>query len=181
MRVAILGAGVMGCQIAQTCALSDHDVVLRDVRQEVLDQALLSIKWNTDTLLQVGAFGQTQAEAAMSRIMTTLDVKEALESANVVIEAVPEDLNLKKKVFAEVDSHAPSAAILGTNTSGLSITEISLTTKRPENVVGIHFVSPAYICRTVEVVKAKLTSDQTFEKAVEFVKTLKGKVPFRVL
>jgi 3-hydroxybutyryl-CoA dehydrogenase len=186
-KIAVIGAGVMGCQISQLAALSGYEVIMRDIKVEFLERAKQRIKWNMESFNEVGAFSKNKMEKSLSMIQYTTDL-DPVKEADLFIEAVQENLELKKKVFLEIDAYAPPHAILGTNTSGdalkigaEAISNIGSVTKRPDKVVGIHFFAPAYLCRAVEVIKGKNTSDETFNTAVDFVSSLEGRVPIKIL
>jgi enoyl-CoA hydratase/3-hydroxyacyl-CoA dehydrogenase len=178
-RVAVIGAGTMGHGIAEVSALAGYEVVMVDVSQDILNKALERIKWSLDKLAERGTISKERVGEVMGRIKTSLSVAEAVRDADLMIEAVPEKLDLKKQVFAEADKYAPPHAILATNTSSLPITEIASATKRPDKVVGIHFFNPPVLMPLVEVIKGAQTSDETARRSYEFVKSL-GKEPIMV-
>lgn len=156
-------------------------MVMVDISQDILNKALERIKWSLDKLAERGTISKEKVGGeVMGRIKTSLSVAEAVKSADIMIEAVPEKLDLKKQVFAEADANAPPPhAILATNTSSLPITEIASATKRPERVVGIHFFNPPVLMPLVEVIKGAQTSDEVAKRAYDFVKSL-GKEPIMV-
>ncbi|MCG2892110.1 MAG: 3-hydroxyacyl-CoA dehydrogenase/enoyl-CoA hydratase family protein [Vulcanisaeta sp.] len=178
-RVAVIGAGTMGHGIAEVSALAGYEVVMVDVSQDILNKALERIKWSLDKLAERGTISKERVGEVMGRIKTSLSIAEAVRDADLMIEAVPEKLDLKKQVFAEADKYAPPHAILATNTSSLPITEIASATKRPDKVVGIHFFNPPVLMPLVEVIKGAQTSDETARRSYEFVKSL-GKEPIMV-
>ena len=178
-RVAVIGAGTMGHGIAEVSALAGYEVVIVDVSQDILNKALERIKWSLDKLAERGTISKEKVGEVMGRIKTSLSIAEAVRGADLMIEAVPEKLDLKKQVFAEADKYAPPHAILATNTSSLPITEIASATKRPDKVVGIHFFNPPVLMPLVEVIKGAQTSDETARRSYEFVKSL-GKEPIMV-
>lgn len=178
-RVAVIGAGTMGHGIAEVSALAGYEVVMVDVSQDILNKALERIKWSLDKLAERGTISKEKVGEVMGRIKTSLSIAEAVRDADLMIEAVPEKLDLKKQVFAEADKYAPPHAILATNTSSLPITEIASATKRPDKVVGIHFFNPPVLMPLVEVIKGAQTSDETARRSYEFVKSL-GKEPIMV-
>lgn len=175
-KVAVLGAGVMGHGIAQVCATAGYEVAVRDIKQEFLDKAKDAISKNLEKAVSKGKISQEKAKEIMERIKFTISIEEAVKDADLVIEAVPEIMNLKKQVFAEVQRFAKKECIFASNTSGLSITELGNSTDRPEKFVGLHFFNPPVVMQLVEVIKGEKTSDETVAKAVEFVKSI-GKVP----
>ncbi len=178
-KIAVLGAGVMGHGIAQVAAVAGYTVAMRDISEEILERAVGNIKRSLERLVRRGRLSEEDVEAALSRIRTTLDLREAVGDAGLVIEAVPEKLDLKKRVFKEVEEAAPERAVLASNTSSLSITEIAEAVEDPGRVVGMHFFNPPVIMRLVEVVPGERTSRETVEFALDFVKKL-GKTPVLV-
>jgi enoyl-CoA hydratase/3-hydroxyacyl-CoA dehydrogenase len=166
----------MGHGIAYVSALAGYEVWIRDIDQKFLDKALANIQKLLDKAVAKGKMKEEKAKEALSRLHFTLDMKEAIEGAELVIEAVPEILDLKKKVFEEVQQYASPECIFATNTSGLSITEISKVTDRPERFMGLHFFNPVPVMQLVEVIKGELTADSTIEYGVKFVKSI-GKTP----
>ena len=177
-KVAVIGAGTMGHGIAQVFAMAGYQVWMRDIAQEILDRAISRIKISLEKLYSKGVLREPP-EAILGRIRTTLDINEACKEADLVIEAVPEKIDLKKKVFSEVDAVAPKHAILATNTSSLSITEIASATKRPDKVIGMHFFNPPVIMKLVEVIRGEKTSDETVNIIMDIAKKL-GKEPVLV-
>jgi 3-hydroxyacyl-CoA dehydrogenase len=169
-NVAIVGAGVMGRAIAIACAIAGVRVALVDINKDILKKALDKTRETADRLSLL--HGIANAEGVMERVRAETSFKLAAEAAQIVIESVPEDLELKKRVFASLDSVADDELVLATNTSGLSITEIASSSRRPQNVVGIHFFAPAYILKTVEIVRGLRTSDRTVKIASEFAKLI---------
>ncbi len=175
-KVAVLGAGVMGHGIAQVCATAGYEVWVRDIKQEFLDKAKAAIEKNLQKAVSKGKISEEKAKEILGRIHFTLEVEEAVKDADLVIEAVPEVMDIKKQVFAEVQKYAKPECIFATNTSGLSITELGNSTDRPEKFLGLHFFNPPPVMALVEVIRGEKTSDETVEIAVEFVKSL-GKTP----
>lgn len=176
MKAAVIGAGIMGHGIAELLALAGYDVTLVDISDEVLKKALDNIQWSLGKFVQRKRIQEEDAKNAMSRIKTSIEVEEAASDADLVVEAVPENLELKKSIFKKVDKAAPSHAILASNTSSLSITEMGKVTGRPDKVVGLHFFNPPALMVLVEVIKGDGTSEETVEAAVDIVKKL-GKTP----
>jgi 3-hydroxyacyl-CoA dehydrogenase len=184
-KAAVVGAGTMGGEIAQVLAAADVDVVLKDVDQKFVDQGLEKaeevthgqlgrlVKKEKITQEQAGE----QAKALLGRIHGTTEY-EGFGDVDFVIEAVPEKMEIKHAVFAELDAATPGHAILASNTSGLSITEIGDATNRPENVVGFHFFWPASYMRLVEVIEGEDTSPETVQAAANFAQAIK-KMPVR--
>ncbi len=172
MRLAVIGAGEMGHGIAELAALHGHEVRMRDVKQEFLDRGMERIRWSLGKLVEKNQIRPDQMQQAFDRIHTTLDLAEACRNADVAIEAVFEDLDLKKRVFQELDAAAPKKTILASNTSALPITKLALVTKRPKQVVGMHFFNPPMLMPLIEVIRADTTSDATLGVAVDLSKSL---------
>ena len=179
MKIAVIGAGEMGHGIAELAALHGHDVRMRDIKQEYLDRGMERIRWSLGKLVEKNQIRQAEADAALARIRATLDFREACHDADVAIEAVFEDAELKKKVFRELDAATPEKTILASNTSALPITNMALATKRPQKVVGMHFFNPPMLMPLIEVIRADTTSDATLAAAVELTRSL-GKTPIVV-
>ncbi len=171
-RVAVIGAGTMGHGIAQVAALAGSRVRLVDVDADVLARAVTAIHAALEGGVERGKLSAGQRDEALQRIETSTDPAAAVADAALVVEAVPERLDLKERVFAALDGAAPPAAILATNTSSLSVTRIQTATKRPERVVGLHFFNPVHIMKLVEVVRGEATSPATVEAATRFVRRL---------
>jgi enoyl-CoA hydratase/3-hydroxyacyl-CoA dehydrogenase len=178
-KVAILGAGVMGHGIGQVIALAGYQVVIRDIAQEFLDNAAAGIKSSLSRLVERGRLSQEDMDLTMSRIHYTLNIGEAVSDAQLIMEAIPERLDIKHKVWKDVASKAPSDAILASNTSSLSITKIAEAVSNPERFVGMHFFNPPVIMKLVEVNQGNETSDATVEVVVELARRI-GKTPIWV-
>ena len=176
MKIAVIGAGEMGHGIAELAALRGHDVAMRDVTPEYVERGMERIRWSLGKLVERQEVAKAAADEALARIRPTTDLREAVRDADLVIEAVFEDLELKKKVFAELDAHAPPGALLASNTSGLSITAMGRATKRPDKVVGLHFFNPVMLMPLIEVVKGEDTSEETLAAAESLARAL-GKTP----
>ncbi len=170
-KVAVIGAGEMGHGIAELAALRGYDVRMRDIKQEYLDRGMERIRWSLGKLVDKAQLRKEQANEALGRIRPTLSLEEAVRDADFVIEAVFEDLELKKRIFRELDA-AATKAILASNTSAIPITHMARATKKPERVVGLHFFNPPMLMPLVEVIRAETTSDATLEAAVSFVRSL---------
>lgn len=173
----VIGGGTMGSGIVQVAAQRGMRVVLLDIRQELLDAALDRIRGALQRSVERGRLAQEDADAAIQRITTTLSY-EALSEADCVIEAVIEEIGLKQEVFRQLDRVCRPGAILATNTSSLSITQIASATQRPQDVVGMHFFNPVPVMALVEIVAGRATSSETMERAVAIAKEL-GKTPVR--
>jgi 3-hydroxybutyryl-CoA dehydrogenase len=176
-QIAVIGAGLMGHAIAQACAQAGVRVCLTDVDGRVLDAALTRIDQNLSGLVRNGFFAARQASAARGRVKAVKGLSAALDGAELVQEAIPEDPALKKRLFAQLDTLCPDdGVILATNTSSIRISEIAAATRSPRRVVGIHWVSPAYLVPVIEVVRGKATSEAVLRRAAQYVRRL-GKVP----
>lgn len=172
-NITVLGSGIMGHGIAQVSAMSGYNVVLRDIEQKFLDKAMEKIKWSLDKLVSKEKISQSQAEQIYSRIKPVIDLKEAVKDCQLVIEAVPEIMDLKRKVYDELDKVASDDVIFASNTSTLPITEIANTISRPSRFIGIHFFNPPQLMKLVEVIPGKQTSSEIVDKTVEFVRSVK--------
>jgi enoyl-CoA hydratase/3-hydroxyacyl-CoA dehydrogenase len=175
-RIAVLGSGIMGHGIAQVSAMAGYSVVLRDIEQSFLDKAMEKIKWSLNKLVEKEKLTQADADRIFARITPVIDLKQALSGADLLIEAVPEDMNVKKKVYAEVDSVADSKMLYASNTSTLPITEMAALTNRPDRFIGLHFFNPPQLMPLVEVIPGGRTNDSMVAMAMEFVKKV-GKQP----
>jgi len=169
--VAVLGAGSMGHGVAELAAIAGYDVVLRDIKDDLVDDGLEQIEWSLGKLEEKSKL-EEPADDIRARLSGETDLGAAVADADLVIEAIPEDLDLKRETFGEVDDYAPDHAILASNTSGLSITEIGAATDRPEQVVGAHFFNPPVKMDLVEVVHGEQTSEATLEAIHAFVDDL---------
>ncbi|GKZ14314.1 3-hydroxyacyl-CoA dehydrogenase NAD-binding domain-containing protein [Haladaptatus sp. T7] len=177
-RVTVLGAGNMGHGITEVAAIAGYDVTMRDVKEEFVADGYGNIEWSLEKLAEKGRLDEP-AEDVLDRIDTGVELESAVADADLVIEAVPERMDLKKDVFADLDEFAPEGAILASNTSSLSVTEMAGATSRPEDVVGMHFFNPPVKMDLVEVIYGDRTSDDTAEAAYEFAQSL-GKTPIYV-
>lgn len=178
-KVAVIGSGVMGHGIAQILAMAGHEVVMVDVSDELLQKGKEKIKWSLDKFVEKKRIRREDADAALARITTTTDYREACKDIDLAVEAVSENIELKKKVFATLDSMSPPHAILTSNTSTLSITEMGKATKRPDKVAGMHFFNPPQLMALVEIIKGENTSQDTIDTLTELAKKL-GKTPIIV-
>lgn len=177
-NIVVVGAGTMGSGIAQTAAISGFNVTMTEIDQDVLDRAQASIDKSVSRLLENDKIGPEQADAARS-IPTSLDLGP-VEYAELVIEAATESPDLKLDLFGRLDEMAPAAAVLASNTSSISLTKIGAATKRPEQVIGMHFFNPVPLMKLLEVVRGLSTSDETTELAVEVGRAM-GKEPVEAL
>jgi len=175
MTIGVIGAGTMGGGIAQSAAVSGFDVILNDVAGELLTRAQLAIAQDLQRSVDKGRIDKADADSALTRIHTTTDL-ESMRSANFVIEAVIERLDVKHRLFAELDSICTPETILASNTSSLSITELGSVTRFPHRFLGIHFFNPVSRMKLVEIIRGHRTSQETLDKAASFVHLL-GKEP----
>src|SRR3970040_2932254 len=172
-NITVLGSGIMGHGIAQVSATAGYNVVLRDIEQGFLDKAMEKIRWSLDKLVTKEKISQQEADSIYSRIKPVVNLAEAVKDAQLVIEVVPEIMELKKKVYAELDAVAGKDIIFASNTSTLPIIEIANTTSRPEKFIGIHFLNPQQLMKLVEVIPGMQTSSEIVDKTVEFVRSEK--------
>jgi 3-hydroxybutyryl-CoA dehydrogenase len=172
MKIGVLGAGTMGHGIAQVNASAGHHVTLRDVDPKIVEQGIDTIEENLQGAVERNKATAEEAEAALERIEGTTDLDTAVSDADLVIEAVPEDMSLKKTIFTDIEAAAPEDAIIATNTSSLSVTEMAGTLERPERAVGLHFFNPTHILPLVEVIIAEQTGAETEAFAHEYVEDL---------
>ena len=179
MNVTVIGAGTMGNGIAHVFAQSGHAVTLVDLHQSRLDAALGTIDKNLGRQVAKERITADDQAATLGRIATQTDLARGVAEADLVVEAATEDATLKAKIFEQIDDHAPASAILASNTSSISITQIAGATARPEQVIGMHFFNPVPVMKLVEVVRGLATSDATYETIRELSEGL-GKGPVEV-
>ena len=178
MRVAVLGAGTMGNGIAQVFAQAGHPVALRDVDGKALDRAMGQVDRSLAKLVEKGKLSAEERTASLGRIRPTTAMDD-VASAELVVEAVVEDLQVKQQVFAELDRLTAPAAILASNTSSISITKLGAATRRPDKVIGMHFMNPVPLMTLVEVIRGQATSDETMRTVLDLSRAL-GKTPVEV-
>ncbi|MBM4445975.1 MAG: 3-hydroxyacyl-CoA dehydrogenase family protein [Chloroflexi bacterium] len=178
-KIAVMGAGDMGHGIAEVALLAGYKVAMRDIEQRFVDKGLARIKESLEKLVEKQKVTEENKKAMLANIEIFVDIDKAVKDADFVIEAVPEIMDLKKQVFQALDKAAPKHAILASNTSNMSITEIAATTQRPEQVVGVHFFNPAVLMKLVEVIKGGKTSEETMKTAYDLALKM-NKVPVRV-
>jgi 3-hydroxybutyryl-CoA dehydrogenase len=178
-KICVLGAGLMGSGIAQVSAEAGYEVSMRDIEDRFVQGGLNIIKKNYERAISKGKMTKEQGDALLSKVKGTLDLAEAVKGAQVVIEAVIENIDLKKQVYKELDQLCAKDTILATNTSGLSITEIASMTKRPEKVIGMHFFNPVPVMKLVEIIKGQSTSEETFA-VIKALSEKLGKTPITV-
>jgi enoyl-CoA hydratase/3-hydroxyacyl-CoA dehydrogenase len=177
--IAVLGAGNMGHGIAEVAALAGYEVTMRDINDELVQDGYDNIEWSLNKLAEKDRISQDEADAALARVEPVVDLDVAVGDADVVIEAVPEKMEIKREVYEEIDDHAPNDAIFATNTSSLSITNLSEVTDRPEQFCGMHFFNPPVRMALVEVIRGGRTSDETMD-TVEALAEDFDKEPVRV-
>ncbi len=170
-RVGVVGCGLMGAGIVEVCAKSGYTVIVREVNRGLLEAGVARINGSLDRAVAKGKLAAVDRDTAQSRIVGVTEIA-ALAECDLVIEAVVENLDLKRKIFAELDAVAPPHAILASNTSSLAITEMAAATKRPDKVLGLHFMQPVPVMTLLEMVRTFLTSDETFQTAKAFVESL---------
>jgi len=178
-RIAVVGGGTMGNGIAHVCAQAGREVTLVDVSADVLDQALATISENLDRQVKKEIIDGAEKESVLGRIHTETDMPLGVAGAQLVIEAVPERVELKETIFRTLDQSAPSDAILATNTSSISITQIAAFTDRADQVIGMHFMNPVPVMKLVEVIRGLATSDETTAAVMTLSEEL-GKTPVEV-
>ena len=178
-KIGVVGAGAMGHGIAQVAAMAGYQVELFDIDAAALKRALAAVRSNLDAGVERGVVDPSTREAALAALSTTTVLESAASEAGLVIEAAPEQLELKRELFAQLDALSPPHAILATNTSSLSVTKIAAATERPGRVVGMHFFNPVHIMKLLEIVQG----EETEERAVEIARAIgvaMGKTPIVV-
>lgn len=178
-NVTVIGAGTMGNGIAHVFAMKNYTVVLCDISEAALERAIATIGKNLDRMVAKEKISDEDKIAALANITTNTDLASAVSEADLVVEAATENVDLKLNIFREMDEHAPDDAILATNTSSISITKIAAVTKRPAQVIGMHFMNPVPVMKLVEVIRGYSTSDVTLDMVMEASKDL-GKIPTEV-
>lgn len=178
-NIAVIGAGTMGNGIAHVFAQTNHNVNLIDVSQEALDKALATIGKNLDRMIKKEKITEADKEATLANISTHTDMANGVADAELIVEAATENVDLKLKIFRQMDEHSKPEAILATNTSSISITKIAAVTSRPDKVIGMHFMNPVPVMKLVEVIRGYATSDAVTKRIMAKSKEL-GKVPTEV-
>ena len=175
-KITVLGSGVMGHGIAQVAATVGYNIVLRDIEQSFLDNAMKKIQWSLGKMVEKQKLSQSDADSIYGRITPVVDLKEALKGTDLLVEAVPEDMGLKKKVYAEVDMYAEDKTLYASNTSTLPIGEMASLTSRPSRFIGLHFFNPPQLMPLVEVIPGHLTSSETVNLSLDLIRNI-GKEP----
>ena len=178
-KVCVLGAGIMGSGIAQVVAAAGFEVSIRDIEDRFVEKGLTTIKFHLARAVEKEKIKAKEAKAILGLIKGTTDIRDAAAEANLVMEAVAENMRVKKEVFLELDTVCKPDTILASNTSGLSITEIASATNRPHKVLGVHFFNPAPVMQLVELIRGYLTSDDTLATTKAFIEKL-GKTAIEV-
>ena len=178
-RVAVLGAGTMGNGIAQVCAMAGYTVALHDPQPGAVERALGTIRGNLDKGVERGKVTAEARETALGNLRDAPDLHSTAADADLVIEAVPERMEIKTSLFADLHRIAPAHAVLATNTSSLSVTRIAGATGAPERVIGLHFFKPVHIMKLLEVVRGERTSRETLDASLEYARRI-GKEPIVV-
>ncbi|AXN38880.1 3-hydroxybutyryl-CoA dehydrogenase [Peribacillus butanolivorans] len=177
-KVMVIGAGQMGSGIAQVCAMSGYEVLLHDLKEEYVEKGLGTIIKNLSRQVEKGKMAARDKEATLSRLTSSTDLKNAA-GVDLVIEAAIENMEIKTKLFAELDEITPKHVILASNTSSLPITEIAAATRRPEKVIGMHFMNPVPVMKLVEIIRGLATTDEVYKKVEKMAESL-NKVPVEV-
>jgi 3-hydroxybutyryl-CoA dehydrogenase len=177
-KIMVIGAGQMGSGIAQVCAQAGYSVLLNDLKPEFVERGLSGIQKNLNRQVDKGRMTAEQVGEILSRITASQDLQDASQ-VDLVIEAAVENMDIKTKIFAQLDEIAPPHAILASNTSSLPITKIAAATKRPEKVIGMHFMNPVPVMKLVEIIRGLATADEVYQTIEDITKTLE-KVPVEV-
>jgi 3-hydroxybutyryl-CoA dehydrogenase len=178
-KICVLGAGIMGSGIAQIAAEAGYEVSMRDIEDRFVQNGLNYINKNCERAVSKGKMTKEHADGILSRVKGFVDLETAVKGAQVVIEAVIENMELKKPVYRDLDKFTEKDAVLASNTSGLSITEIASVTKKPEKVIGMHFFNPVPVMKLVEIIKGQMTSEETF-RIIRDISIKMGKDPIAV-
>ncbi|BAK17829.1 3-hydroxybutyryl-CoA dehydrogenase [Solibacillus sp. FSL W7-1472] len=170
-KVMVIGAGQMGSGIAQVCAQAGYEVILNDMKDEFFERGLNTITKNLARDVEKGRKTEEEKSAVLARITKSLTIEDA-KDVDIIIEAAVENMDIKQSIFKQLDEIAPKHAILATNTSSLPITEIAAVTKRPEQVIGMHFMNPVPVMKLVEIIRGLATADEVYETVAEMTKQL---------
>lgn len=178
-NVAVIGAGTMGNGIAHVFAQFGHRVTLIDISQAALDKALVTIEKNLDRQIAKGSLTEAEKATTISNLSTQTDMKIGVQGVELVVEAATENVDLKLKIFKDLDAFTDPSVILATNTSSISITQIAAVTQRPDKVIGMHFMNPVPVMKLVEIIRGYSTSDEVTNRVMETSQKL-GKIPVEV-
>jgi len=178
-NIVVIGAGTMGNGIAHVFAMTGHSVILVDISADALNRAMATISKNLDRMVAKGSLTEDEKAVTLANIITNTDLSSAAANADLIVEAATENVDLKLKIFRQMDENAPASCILATNTSSISITQIAAVTKRPAQVIGMHFMNPVPVMKLVEVICGYSTSAETLKTIMDLSKAL-GKVPVEV-
>lgn len=178
-NITVIGGGTMGNGIAHIFAQYGFSVCLNDIKQEFIDRALKTINGNLDRQIKKGTLTEEQKQATLSQLRTTTSLEEAAKNSDIIIEAATEDRAIKKEIFRLLDSFAPAHAIIASNTSSISITELGAVTKRPQQVIGMHFMNPVPVMKLIEVIRGLATSQETYDAVKSLAEKLE-KTPVEV-
>jgi len=178
-KITVIGSGTMGNGIAHVFAQYNYSVTLNDIKQDFLDRGLKTISSNLDRQVKKGTLTEEQKLKTLANIKTSLVLADAVKEADIIIEAATEKKNIKFDIFRTIDAYAPAHAILATNTSSISITEIGAVTKRPSQVIGMHFMNPVPVMKLVEVIRGLATSNETYTSVKQLSEAVE-KVPVEV-
>ncbi len=178
-NVTVIGAGTMGNGIAHVFAMKGYKVNLVDISETALEKAIATIAKNLDRMIAKERISEADKADTLANITTNSDLPSGVSKADLVVEAATENIDLKLKIFQQIDEHAPASAILATNTSSISITKIAAVTKRPNQVIGMHFMNPVPVMKLVEVIRGYATTNEVTDTIMEMSKKL-GKIPVEV-
>ena len=178
-NISVIGAGTMGNGIAHVFALKNYSVSLIDVSADALAKAIATIERNSERMVTKGTITEEEKQQTLQNIKTYTDISEGVANADLIIEAATENIDLKLKIFQQMDAAAPADCILATNTSSISITKMAAVTKRPDKVIGMHFMNPVPVMKLVEVIRGYATSDSVCQKIMDLSRML-GKTPTEV-
>ncbi len=177
--IAVIGAGTMGNGIAHVFAQNGYEVSLIDVSEDALQRALATIGKNMDRMIAKEKISEKDKSDALGRLKTYTELKNSVSNADLIVEAATENVDLKIKLFKQMDEYAPEGCVLATNTSSISITKMAAVTSRPDKVIGMHFMNPVPVMKLVEVIRGYATSDEVTQRIMELSKKL-GKIPTEV-
>lgn len=177
-KIMVIGAGQMGSGIAQVCAMAGFQVVLHDMKQEIIEKGLTSIQKQLQRQVEKGKLSEQDKDETLKRLIPSISIEDAKE-VDFIIEAVIEKMEVKTTLFQQLDTLAPEQVILATNTSSLPITEIAAATNRPDRVIGMHFMNPVPVMKLVEIIRGLATSDEVYQQIEDLTKKL-NKTPVEV-